>query len=63
MIAVKRGNEIIPSPGLEFVFTPGDIVYLIGSKENLSKAFALLSLDLRDRGPSTTMEKELSLVV
>ncbi len=42
VIAVKRGNEIIPSPGLEFVFTPGDILYLIGSKENLSKAFALL---------------------
>ena len=42
VIAVKRGNEIIPSPGLEFVFCPGDIVYLIGSKESLSKAFALL---------------------
>jgi CPA2 family monovalent cation:H+ antiporter-2 len=42
VIAVKRGNEIIPSPGLEFVFTPGDIIYLIGSKESLSKAFALL---------------------
>jgi CPA2 family monovalent cation:H+ antiporter-2 len=42
VIAVKRGNEIIPSPELEFVFTPGDIVYLIGRKENLLKAFALL---------------------
>jgi len=42
VIAVKRGNEIIPSLGLEFVFTPGDIIYLIGSKESLSKAFALL---------------------
>jgi CPA2 family monovalent cation:H+ antiporter-2 len=42
VIAVKRGTEIIPSPGLEFVFSPGDIVYLIGSKESLSKAFALL---------------------
>ena len=42
VIAVKRGSEIIPSPGLEFVFTPGDIVYLIGSKESLAKAFALL---------------------
>jgi len=44
VIAVKRGNEIIPSPGLEFVFTPGDIIYLIGSKESLSKAFSLLEL-------------------
>jgi CPA2 family monovalent cation:H+ antiporter-2 len=42
VIAVKRGNEIIPSPGLEFIFTTGDIIYLIGSKESLSKAFALL---------------------
>lgn len=42
VIAVKRGSKIIPSPELEFVFTPGDIVYLIGSKENLLKAFALL---------------------
>lgn len=42
VIAVKRGNEIIPSPGLEFVFAPGDIIYLIGSKESLSKAFTLL---------------------
>jgi CPA2 family monovalent cation:H+ antiporter-2 len=42
VIAVKRGSEIIPSPELEFVITPGDIVYLIGSKENLLKAFALL---------------------
>jgi CPA2 family monovalent cation:H+ antiporter-2 len=42
VIAVKRGNEIIPSPELEFVFTPGDILYLIGTKENLLKAFALL---------------------
>jgi len=41
VIAVKRGNEMIPSPGLEFAFMPGDIVYLIGSKESLSKAFAL----------------------
>jgi CPA2 family monovalent cation:H+ antiporter-2 len=42
VIAVKRGNEIIPSPELEFVFIPGDILYLIGTKENLLKAFALL---------------------
>jgi CPA2 family monovalent cation:H+ antiporter-2 len=42
VIAVKCGNEIIPSPGLEFVFNPGDILYLIGSKESLAKAFALL---------------------
>jgi CPA2 family monovalent cation:H+ antiporter-2 len=42
VIAVKRGNEIIPSPELDFVFAPGDILYLIGTKENLLKAFALL---------------------
>jgi CPA2 family monovalent cation:H+ antiporter-2 len=42
VIAVKRGGEIIPSPELEFLFMPGDIVYLIGKKESLLKAFALL---------------------
>ncbi len=42
VIAVKRGNEIIPSPGLDFVLIRGDILYLIGNKESLSKAFALL---------------------
>jgi len=42
VIAVKRGNEMIPSPGLEFAFMHGDIIYLIGSRESLSKAFALL---------------------
>jgi CPA2 family monovalent cation:H+ antiporter-2 len=42
VIGVKRGNEIIPSPGLDFVFAPGDILYLIGNKESLAKAFALL---------------------
>jgi CPA2 family monovalent cation:H+ antiporter-2 len=42
VIAVKRGDEIIPSPGVDFVFAPGDILYLIGSKESLAKAFALM---------------------
>ncbi len=42
VIAAKRGNEIIPSPGLEFTFAPGDVIYLIGSKESLSKAFTML---------------------
>ena len=42
VIAVKRENEVIPSPGLEFIFVPGDVIYLIGSKESLSKAFTLL---------------------
>jgi CPA2 family monovalent cation:H+ antiporter-2 len=41
VIAVKRGNEMIPSPGVDYVFAPGDILYLIGSKESLVKAFAL----------------------
>jgi CPA2 family monovalent cation:H+ antiporter-2 len=42
VIAVKRGDGIIPSPGLDFVLVPGDILYLIGSKESLAKAFTLL---------------------
>jgi K+:H+ antiporter len=50
VIAVKRANEIIPSPGLDFVFNPGDILYLIGSKESLAKAFELLESRRRDMG-------------
>jgi CPA2 family monovalent cation:H+ antiporter-2 len=42
VIAVKRGNEILPSPGLDFLFAPGDILYLIGTQDSLAKAFALL---------------------
>lgn len=42
VIAVKRRNEIIPSPGVEFIFMSGDVIYLIGTKENLIKALALL---------------------
>jgi CPA2 family monovalent cation:H+ antiporter-2 len=42
VIAVKRGNEIMPSPEPEFVFMAGDILYLIGSAESLAKAFVLL---------------------
>jgi CPA2 family monovalent cation:H+ antiporter-2 len=42
VIAVKRGNEIIPSPESEFTFIPGDIVYLIGRRENLLQAIGLL---------------------
>lgn len=28
--AVRRGEELIPSPGPEFVFNPEDVIYLIG---------------------------------
>jgi K+/H+ antiporter YhaU regulatory subunit KhtT len=42
MNTVKRGNGIIPSPGLEFVFAPGNILSLIEGKERLSETFALL---------------------
>jgi CPA2 family monovalent cation:H+ antiporter-2 len=32
VIAVRRGEQIIPNPESEFIFKPGDIVYLIGRK-------------------------------
>jgi K+/H+ antiporter YhaU regulatory subunit KhtT len=47
VIAVRRGNEMIPSPGLAFVFSSRDILYyLIGSNESLAKALVLLEFCL-----------------
>lgn len=42
VIAIRRGEEILPSPEPEFVFKTGDVVYLIGKRENVLKAMALL---------------------
>ncbi len=44
ILAVRRGEEIIPNPKPEFIFNPGDILYLIGRKERVCQA-----LDLLDR--------------
>jgi len=44
VIAVKRENEIISSPEPEFVFKPGDVIYLIGSKESILQAIELLEI-------------------
>jgi CPA2 family monovalent cation:H+ antiporter-2 len=38
VIAVRRDGELIPSPEPEFVIKPGDVLYLIGEKENVLKA-------------------------
>jgi len=42
VIAVRRGKEVISSPEPEFIFKPGDVVYLIGRRENVLKAIELL---------------------
>ncbi len=42
VIAVKRGNEIISNPEPEFILKPGDVLYLIGSKESILQALELL---------------------
>ena len=44
VIAVRRGEEIIPHPDPEFIFKPGDVVYLIGKREKVCKAIDLLDL-------------------
>jgi CPA2 family monovalent cation:H+ antiporter-2 len=44
VVAVRRGEEIIPSPGPEFVFKPGDVIYLIGKRESILQAASLLGL-------------------
>jgi CPA2 family monovalent cation:H+ antiporter-2 len=42
VIAVRRGEEIISNPGPEFIFQPGDVVYLIGKREKVCQAVDLL---------------------
>lgn len=42
VIAVRRDGEIIPSPEPDFAFKAGDIVYLIGKRENVLRAIDLL---------------------
>lgn len=42
IIAIKRGSEIISSPEPEFILKPGDVLYLIGSKENIQRALEVL---------------------
>jgi CPA2 family monovalent cation:H+ antiporter-2 len=42
VIAVRRGEEVIPHPDPEFIFKPGDVVYLIGKREKVCKAIELL---------------------
>jgi CPA2 family monovalent cation:H+ antiporter-2 len=42
VLAVRRGEEIIPNPDPEFIFQPGDVVYLIGQREKVCRAIDLL---------------------
>ena len=42
VIAVRRGEEIIPNPEPDFIFQPGDVVYLIGKREMVCQAVDLL---------------------
>lgn len=42
ILAVRRGEQIIPNPEPDFIFNPGDILYLIGRKETVCQAVDLL---------------------
>jgi CPA2 family monovalent cation:H+ antiporter-2 len=42
VIAVRRGEDIIPNPEPEFIFQPGDVVYLIGKRAKVCQAVDLL---------------------
>jgi CPA2 family monovalent cation:H+ antiporter-2 len=42
LIAVRRGEEVIPNPGPEFIFKPGDVLYLIGKREKVCQVIELL---------------------
>ena len=44
VLAVKRGdNSIYPNPGAEFMLKPHDILFLVGTKEDVDKAITFLS--------------------
>ena len=42
LIAVRRGEEVIPNPEPEFIFKPGDVLYLIGKREKVCQVIDLL---------------------
>lgn len=42
LIAVRRGEEVIPNPEPEFIFKPGDVLYLIGKRERVCQVIELL---------------------
>jgi CPA2 family monovalent cation:H+ antiporter-2 len=44
VIAIRRGEEVIPSPEPTYIFQPGDVVYLIGKRENVLKAMEWLAV-------------------
>ncbi len=46
VIAVRRNGEILPSPDPNFTFQSGDVVYLIGERENVLRAIELLEAPL-----------------
>ena len=42
IVAYRKENEIIVSPGPEYIFTPGDILVVIGSKDTYEKVYDFL---------------------
>lgn len=43
VVAVIRGTESVPAPGPEFVFTPGDVVLVMGTSDGVRRAAAILA--------------------
>lgn len=48
IVAVLRDREVIASPGPEFVFAAGDMVVVVGTREGLDGATAILADDSPD---------------
>jgi len=46
IVAIARGGQVIPSPGPETVFEPGDVVVAVGTRKGLDAL-----VDIIDRGP------------
>ncbi len=45
IVAVLRDREVNASPGPEFLFAAGDVVVLVGTREGLDGASAILAVD------------------
>lgn len=43
VVAVIRGSQSVPAPGPEFVFSPGDVVLVMGTGDGVRRAAAILS--------------------
>jgi K+/H+ antiporter YhaU regulatory subunit KhtT len=50
VVAIRRGEELVPNPGADEEVRAGDLLVVLGLGEEITAAAALLSSDLSDDG-------------